>query len=1021
MRYFNIIMCFCYSFVVGVAASIIVQPSETLYQYFYIISIIAGCTGLALFVITDIFEIFRLHQAIIFIVAGLSGISLGMGRFVHNKIIPPFVNDPDYPNHIVHFVDEDRNALTIVVGRIAMAPEMRFMKYGDKVDILFKPEVVIPEPGDNKEYLVGEGYIQVSVSANVGEIYPEIASSQAYGYRVQFEGALLRFEPTTVPYTLDLREYFEKQNIFAKMNFYRLKTGEEIKILKDPKTGLPHKGNFVFEWSMIIKDKILKVIKQTTPYPYSAFLAGVTLGLRRGLEQAYNIFEKEKKYKTKFDLITEEFRWSGTSHVLAVSGLHVTIITVMLYGLFAVFRVPKKISSPLIIFSLIIFTIITGARPSSIRATIMNSLVVVSEAYLGIGLKTSLLFGIGIACFSELIFNPKLIFEPAFSLSFMAVLSLALITGPADRFLKRKTGKRTLGGIIGFYTGMILGSFLPGPSTMIFIFIGIIAGIYFGQNIIKLIPRWLMQFIASQFAIQFGMMLPLSAYYFNHLPVAGPIANIVAIPLIGIIVQLGMIAGIIGTVIPSIGIYIALMLNATNYLCMWVFMAVTHLSTITMPYPYMKTFTPKLVAFYYSFLGVLLIIDKVYPDLEVWYYKKLAQATKYLKQRIYATAITGFIILFVIPAIIWREPYQKYDGNLQVNFLDVGYGSAMHIKTPQGKNFLVNGGRFGKYDRDGGFDLADFKIVPYFYKQRIGILDGVFITSINDEDISGLISVVDYMIVDKIYSFFDSSEINIYKKWDELSREIFEKIGDSYLAENCDKFYIRNKAIYYRDIIEKANTPFFPFEWFDHLAVSTIRFIKELFKKENKRPDFLAIKKIGTIIYEEEFNGKKLRIYTLNPDWENPSSNASDMSIVLKIEYGRTGIILLNALKKSGDSKILRFRNNLKADVMQVPSHGSKDACSDALIRAISPEIAILEFGYPRHLYKRLRTEAIDDADYTTLKLQGNDIKVYRTDKVGSVLIISDGEKILEPLTFKGRLEEEPEKEGITLETLPEF
>ena len=88
---------------------------------------------------------------------------------------------------------------------------------------------------------------------------------------------------------------------------------------------------------------------------------------------------------------------------------------------------------PLIILALVVFAIITGARPSSLRAVIMNSLFLLTWAYLDQSLRSSALLGVPVAAFLILLQNPLVIVDPSFTLSFGAILSLALLTGPRLR------------------------------------------------------------------------------------------------------------------------------------------------------------------------------------------------------------------------------------------------------------------------------------------------------------------------------------------------------------------------------------------------------------------------------------------------------------------------------------------------------------------------------------------------------------------------------------------------------------
>jgi len=146
----------------------------------------------------------------------------------------------------------------------------------------------------------------------------------------------------------------------------------------------------------------------------------------------------------------------------------------------------------------------------------------------------------------------------------------------------------------------------------------------------------LVQFFYAQFAIQIGMMIPLSAAYFHRFPAAGVYANFIAIPLIGLIVMAGFLAGLIAALfsalnLPAVGALIALYLNAGNYWLCVGFTGVAHFFFKAFTYPFMPTFTSSWLIMYYS--GVLLIA--FYRP--VWdFFEEIFQRLKYYsKEELY--------------------------------------------------------------------------------------------------------------------------------------------------------------------------------------------------------------------------------------------------------------------------------------------------------------------------------------------------------------------------------------------------
>ena len=110
-------------------------------------------------------------------------------------------------------------------------------------------------------------------------------------------------------------------------------------------------------------------------------------------------------------------------------------------------------------------------------------------------------------------------------------------------------------------------------------------------------------FIAAQFGIQIGMMVPLSPFYFFRWPVAGAYANLIAIPLVGVVLQLSMLAGLTG-LIPGIGIYIALFLSAANWIFSIGFLLIGHYFSRWFIYPFMTKPTVYDLGVYFAAVAV---------------------------------------------------------------------------------------------------------------------------------------------------------------------------------------------------------------------------------------------------------------------------------------------------------------------------------------------------------------------------------------------------------------------------------
>ena len=136
-----------------------------------------------------------------------------------------------------------------------------------------------------------------------------------------------------------------------------------------------------------------------------SFIAALTLGYKQDLS----------------DDMQEAFRASGTSHVLAVSGLHVSIIYAVFVFLFSFLGRDTKgfiFRQLLIIAALWMYAFLTGFSASVVRATIMLSIVSVGLAQQKKGFTYNTLAA---AALVILAYSPQSFFDVGFQMSFTAV------------------------------------------------------------------------------------------------------------------------------------------------------------------------------------------------------------------------------------------------------------------------------------------------------------------------------------------------------------------------------------------------------------------------------------------------------------------------------------------------------------------------------------------------------------------------------------------------------------------------
>ena len=358
---------------------------------------------------------------------------------------------------------------------------------------------------------------------------------------------------------------------------------------------------------------------------------------------------------------------SGVVHLLAVSGLHVGYIILIIFVLTG--RLNLYLRSFLTITGLIIFTLITGMPASVVRASIMAVVIII--AFLS-GRSTNLENSLAIAALIILIFKPEELFEAGFQLSFSAVLSIGLFYP-------------------GFRKKILLIRWMSGKWRNIFLF------------------------IAVSLSAQIGT-IPLTFYYFGKMSLIGILMNVVAIPVVGIIVGIGIFTIIFGFLMHPIAVYYA----ASNDMLMIFFNRLISFAG-SFEYSYMNSgyFSPANALIFY---GVLFFVMKTFKNFTHFIAKIIFIALTFLN-----------LILFC--------PFDDLNlmerNQLNLMMIDVGQGDSFLIRFPNGKTALIDAGMATNY-----FDNGERRIIPLLQYLSIPRIDYAFVSHIDADHYSGFVSLV---------------------------------------------------------------------------------------------------------------------------------------------------------------------------------------------------------------------------------------------------------------------------------------
>ena len=133
------------------------------------------------------------------------------------------------------------------------------------------------------------------------------------------------------------------------------------------------------------------------------------------------------------DVLQDEFRQTGTFHLFSVSGLHVGMIALILWQAFRMAGMGRGIATCLIIPALFFYALLTGWKPSSVRAATMTAIFLIGMAS---GRQSIALNSLCAAAFVILLQSTNELFNPGFQLSFTVVAAILLVAGPLQERIR---------------------------------------------------------------------------------------------------------------------------------------------------------------------------------------------------------------------------------------------------------------------------------------------------------------------------------------------------------------------------------------------------------------------------------------------------------------------------------------------------------------------------------------------------------------------------------------------------------
>ncbi|MEA1967523.1 MAG: ComEC/Rec2 family competence protein, partial [Thermodesulfobacteriota bacterium] len=453
-----------------------------------------------------------------------------------------------------------------------------------------------------------------------------------------------------------------------------------------------------------------------------------------------------------------DFSKAGASHVLAISGLHLSVVATLFFYLFnkilSLFTFllirgwSKKGAALLTLIPLLFYAFLSGFSPSTKRAFIMITVFMFSFVA---AREADTLNSLAFAGILILFIDPGSIFSISFQLSFAAVLFiiLGLFSIKKIEFFKEKNLQNRF---------------------FLFVFISFCA-------------------IAGT--------LPIVVYYFNIISFAGIFTNIVLIPGAGFFaVPLGL-AGLF--IYPVSMAAAALFIKCAGWILFFCILFIEYAANLS--FAWARCVTPDMIEIlcYYIFAaGIFFFINfymKVHPDdcndsfskfavadakimlRPCRFYMKVhpddcndsfskfavaaendhAPAMPVYKKKAFVSVL-AVLMIFLINEALWINQ-RFFNKKLYVTVMDVGQGSSALIEMPMGKRVLVDGGGFTYFSK---FDTGEHIVAPFLWKKKIMTLDAVILSHPDADHMNGLVYILKNFKVKRFIKNCDTRETKAF-------------------------------------------------------------------------------------------------------------------------------------------------------------------------------------------------------------------------------------------------------------------
>lgn len=548
-----------------------------------------------------------------------------------------------------------------------------------------------------------------------------------------------------------------------------------------------------------IKQKLIYNAGLSLSPPQAAVLNGIVFGVQGKISRD----------------VRDSFVATGVVHILSVSGLHVGLVLGGVLGLARLAGLAPGLTAPVVSTVVIFYALMTGFNPAVMRATLMALLFLWAHHF---GRDRDWPTTLAFAALVILLWKPFYLYHPGFQLSFAATWGI-----------------------------LYLGPILAGAGT------AFLDRFSFSRS--RLVALVVAVPLAAQLAT-----IPLVAWYYNLVSPVSILANLVAVPLVGLILFFGIAAAFLGLFWTPLAGFVNIATGAALDLFL---LLINFLEKLPGAMFYTPAPSVLVVALWYA---GLIFAGRFIAD-EEWRQRIL----NYFASRwtVAGTSAATVIVLLILAWSLWMPGSSQ---ELTVHFIDVGQGDCALVQTPGGKTMLIDTGGW-REELETGSGAGEQLVVPYLRRMGVKRVDVLVLSHPHEDHAGGAAAVVRNFPV---------------------GLAVVSPVGGTG-AEDGDDFSFEEAPPAYVSLLKEMVGRGIPVQ---AAGAGDILVLDRVVNVEVLSPDTVQVEEKG--------------------------SGLNNCSIVLSLKFGRETFLFTGDIEEEAQAYLLQHGSELAADVLKMPHHGSR-------------------------------------------------------------------------------------------------